>query len=166
MAGAAIEENIMPDMLVKLYELPDENGPIAELRNAGIVIRPAMAYEKHRVVEWVRRTFHDAWASECEVAFSHHPVSCFIATEAGAIVGFACYECTCLDYFGPTGVAESQRGRGIGKALFLACLAALRAKGYAYAIVGGAGPTEFYARTVGATVIEGSSPGIYRDPLK
>jgi hypothetical protein len=37
--------------------------------------------------------------------------------------------------------------------------------GYAYAIIGGAGPTAFYAKTVGAVAIEGSTPGIYRDPL-
>lgn len=42
----------------------------------------------------------------------------------------------------------------------------MAAKGYGYAIVGSAGPTEFHAKTVGATVIEGSEPGIHRDHLK
>jgi hypothetical protein len=32
---------------------------------------------------------------------------------------------------------------------------------YAYAIIGGVGPEAYYAKTVGATLIEGSSPGIY-----
>jgi predicted N-acetyltransferase YhbS len=114
----------------------------------------------------VRDTFGQAWASECDVAFSHHPVSCLIATEGGRIVGFACYECTCKNFFGPTGVSESKRGLGIGKALFLACLHAMASDGYAYAIIGGAGPREFYAKTAGATTIEGSSPGVYRDFLK
>ncbi len=39
-------------------------------------------------------------------------------------------------------------------------------KGYAYAVIGWAGPTEFYEKTVGATIIEGSEPGIFRGPLK
>jgi len=38
--------------------------------------------------------------------------------------------------------------------------------GYAYGIIGGAGPTEFYERAVGATVILDSVPGIYADPIK
>jgi hypothetical protein len=42
----------------------------------------------------------------------------------------------------------------------------MAAKGYAYAIIGGAGPTEFYANAVGAVPIEGSDTGIYRDRLK
>jgi predicted N-acetyltransferase YhbS len=62
-------------------------------------------------------------------------------------------------------VDEARRGQGIGKALFLSCLHAMAANGYAYAIIGSAGPADFYAKTVGAVEIEGSSPGIYPDRL-
>jgi hypothetical protein len=130
------------------------------------VIRAAMPYEKHRVTEWVRNTFSRAWESECDVSFSNHPVSCFIATQAGRIVGFACYDSTCRNFFGPSGVAQSKRGLGIGKALLLSCLHAMRANGFAYAIIGGVGPAEFYSKASGAITIEGSSPGIYRDRLE
>ena len=34
---------------------------------------------------------------------------------------------------------DSEQGKGIGKALLLRCLHALRAEGYAYAIIGGVG---------------------------
>ena len=37
--------------------------------------------------------------------------------------------------------------------------------GYAYGVIGGVGPADFYARAVGAMPIEGSSPGIYMDIL-
>ena len=37
----------------------------------------------------------------------------------------------------------------------------MREMGYAYAIIGGVGPAEFYAKVCGATVIEGSDPGVY-----
>jgi hypothetical protein len=40
------------------------------------------------------------------------------------------------------------------------------AQGYGYAIIGGVGPAEFYTKIAGATIIEGSSPGIYRGLLK
>jgi len=39
----------------------------------------------------------------------------------------------------------------------------MREHGYVYAIIGaGDGAREFYERTVGATVIEGSERGVYR----
>lgn len=41
----------------------------------------------------------------------------------------------------------------------------MRSQGYGYAIIGGVGPADFYAETVGATPIEGSDPGIYRGML-
>ena len=155
----------MPDMLVKLYDLPSTSPLIEALKGHGIVIRAAMSYEKHQVTEFVRNTFTRAWESECDVSFSNHPVSCFIATEAGKIIGFASYDSTCKNFFGPSGVAENKRGLGIGKALLLSCLHAMRANGFAYAIVGGVGPAEFYSKAVGAITIPGSSQGIYRDPL-
>jgi len=155
----------MPDRLVKLYDLRDASPLIDALNRRRIVIRAAMPYEKHPVTQWVRNTFNEAWESECDISFSNHPASCFIATEGGKIIGFACYDSTCKNFFGPSGVAQIKRGLGIGKALLLSCLHAMRADGFAYAIIGGVGPAEFYSKAVGAIIIEGSSPGIYRDRL-
>jgi len=158
----------MPDMLVKLYDLPDVQSIIQRLKDQGVVVRTARAWEKHQVVEWVRETFGAAWASGCDVSFSNRPISSFIATREGKIMGFACHDSTCRNFFGPIGVTEQEKGHGIGKALLLSCLHAMSAAGYAYAVIGSAGDsaTGFYARVAGATEIEGSSPGIYRDQLK
>lgn len=156
----------MTDMLVKLYELPELAPVLAGQQTAGINLRRALAAEKHRIVGWVRENFSAAWGSECEVALSHHPVSCFVAVHSERLVGFACHEATCKGFFGPIGVAESARDKGTGKALLLACLHDMWAQGYGYAIIGGVGPIEFYERTVGATVIENSTPGIYRGVLR
>ena len=82
------------------------------------------------------------------------------------MIGFAGYECTRKSFFGPTGVAETEQGRGIGKALLITSLWGLRELGYVYGIIGGAGPTDFYEKTVGAIVIPDSTPGIYTDLLK
>jgi len=114
----------------------------------------------------VGQHFEPEWVSECEVAFARQPISCFIAIENGQLAGFACHDATCRDFFGPTGVSPSHRGRGIGRALLLACLHAMAGQGYAYAIIGGVGPVEFYAKSVGAVLIEGSEPGIYGGMLK
>lgn len=155
----------MPDMLVKLYTLPEIAPVLTDQRIAGVDIRRAIAPEKHVVVAWVRQHFSEGWASECDVSFCNQPVTCFLAVENGQLLGFACYDATCKDFFGPTGVAESQRGRGIGKALLLACLHDMRAHGYGYAIIGAAGPIDFYSKAVGAIPIDDSWPGVYRGLL-
>jgi len=65
-------------------------------------------------------------------------------------VGFACYEATCRNFFGPELVHPERRQRGIGRALLLSALHAMRAEGYAYAIIGWASSVDFYRRAVGA----------------
>jgi len=82
------------------------------------------------------------------------------------VIGFAGHECTRKAFFGPTGVAEDERGRGIGTALLIASLWGLRELGYVYAVIGNAGPVDFYERAIGAIVIPDSEPGIYVDLLK
>ncbi|MEW6518159.1 MAG: GNAT family N-acetyltransferase [Thermodesulfobacteriota bacterium] len=156
----------MADLLVKLYELPDERPRLAGLAENGIIIRRAMAYEKMQVLDWVRVRFGTGWAGECDVAFANGPNSCFIATMHGAIVGFACHDSTMKNFFGPVGVSEEFRHRGIGTALLLRCLHGMAAAGYAYAIIGGVGDIDFYAGTVKAMEIPGSTPGVYRDRLQ
>jgi GNAT superfamily N-acetyltransferase len=151
------------DLLIKLYDLP-EDYPANTSRGANF--RCAMAYEKHQVVAWVRDHFTDGWASECDVAFSNRPISCHIATENGLILGFACYDSTSRGMFGPLGVLESARGQGIGGALLLSSLHAMKAVGYAYAIIGGPASVEFYQRVVNVLEIPDSTPGIYTDRLR
>jgi predicted N-acetyltransferase YhbS len=155
----------MPDMLVQLLKIEPAQRVIDELRTRGVIIRRANAHEIGPVREFVAKTFAGSWADEILVGFSRQPISVFIAIEDGAIIGFGAYECTRRGFFGPTGVAPKHRGQQIGKALLLACLHGLREMGYAYAIIGGAGPLEFYAKHCGAVVIPDSVPGVYADPL-
>jgi GNAT superfamily N-acetyltransferase len=153
------------DMLVKLYDLPDRSELFSQLSADGISVRRAMAPDRHKVVAFVRNEFSEAWASETEVAFARTPITCFIAARGRELIGFANHDATCPNFFGPTGVSSGARNKGVGKALLFACLQDMRAQGYAYAIIGGVGPAEFYERTVGAVAIEGSAPGIYRGLL-
>lgn len=152
----------MQDMLVRLYDLPDPTVLVKSLENEGITIRRPLAAEKYIVLEWVTKHFGKGWASEAEVSFSYQPISCFVAIDGGRVVGFACYDSCYRNFFGPTGVDKHARNKGIGKALLLACLYGMKSQGYAYGIIGGVGPAEFYAKAVGATLIDGSNPGIYR----
>lgn len=157
----------MKDMLVRLMELPDASELEKRLlEKEKIVFRRAIAPEKHLVSEWVMEQFGAYWKSEVEVAFSRQPVSCWIAQRGNDILGFACYESTARNFFGPTGTKETERGKGIGKVLLIKSLESLREMGYAYAIIGGVGPVEFYEKAVGAKLIEGSEVSIYQNLLR
>jgi predicted N-acetyltransferase YhbS len=156
----------MPDMLVNLLRLPPVEPALEELRGRGLIVRRAQPWELTAVREFVGENFSQAWADELAVGLVRQPVTVFVALREGRLVGFAAYECTRKDFFGPTGVLEEERGRELGRALLLAALGGLRELGYAYAVVGGVGPAEFYERTVGARLIPDSSPGVYADPLR
>lgn len=150
----------MADLLVNLLKLPRIEEP------RGYVIRRAQPFELTPVRSFVETNFSTSWADEISVGFARQPISVFIATVERELVGFAAYECTRRGFFGPTGVVESARHKGIGKALLLASLWGLREMGYVYGIIGAAGPVDFYQKTVGAIIIPDSEPGIYADPLK
>ncbi|HVZ87959.1 MAG TPA: GNAT family N-acetyltransferase [Polyangia bacterium] len=151
----------MADLLVRLYDLPALAPAVEALATAGIEIRRAAAAERGAVVEWVRAHGSAGWAGECELAFARQPLACFVAVEQDRLIGFACYEAAHRNFFGPELVLPERRGRGVGRALLLAALDAMRAQGYAYAIIGWASSADFYRRAVGAIPIEGSDRGIY-----
>lgn len=152
----------MPDLLVNLLKLPS----LDQLPDEEVNIRRAQPFEITPVRDFIAKNFSGAWADEVSVGFANKPVTVVIATRSGRVIGFAGYECTRKAFFGPTGVAENERGSGIGTALLIASLWGLRELGYVYGIIGGAGPVEFYERAVGAIVIPDSEPGIYKDLLR
>jgi GNAT superfamily N-acetyltransferase len=153
------------DLLVPLLKLPPLGPHVERMAAAGVGVRRARSYERSMVARFVRQHFSEGWADEAMVSFSRTPVGCFIATREKKIVGFAVVEATAPNFFGPTGVDPVHRGAGIGTALCVAALHGLRDLGYVYAIIGWAGPVAFYARTVNATPIANSEPGIYSDML-
>ncbi len=153
------------DLLVNLYSR--RMAALAKrVEGVEATIRPALPPELHIIQRWVRENFSDYWVSELTVAMSHQPPGCLVAIVDGELVGFACYDATARGFFGPTGVAESQRGKNIGLALLYHTLAAMKARGYAYAVIGGVGPVEFYANAVGAVPIEADKEDIYQGLLR
>ena len=158
------------DMLVPLYNLDGVSVRTDHVGEQGINIRHAMAYERDLILDWIRQSFGadgSTWAGECEVALSRVPASCHIATRDGELLGFACFDATARGMFGPTGTDEKARGLGVGAALLVTSLAAMREAGYAYAVIGGVGEhvSGFYQKVVAAVEIADSEPGIYRDRI-
>ena len=155
----------MADMLVKLFELPPLEPALQRVHAEGVTIRRALVPERPVVIDWVRHPYA-AWLAEVDVAFAREPVHCIIAIRGAELLGFAVHDVVCRNFFGPMAVAPAARTRGIGRALVLSTLHAQRAMGYAYAIIGGVGPADFYARVAGATPIAESTPGVYAGMLR
>ena len=169
----------MVDMLVKLYELP----PVPAIRqreDSAIIIRRARPDEKHRIGMWVRQHLNPGWDDGAETACEVRPPTCWIAVESmpldhppehgydlphERLVGFACYDVNMRGIFGPVGVQDNYRHRGIGAALTVRALQDMADQGYAYAVIQWAGDPDWYARITGATVIPDSEPGSTRNPL-
>lgn len=152
----------MPDMLVKLYDIKSKPELDADLKSQGIFIKRVMALDKNRLLQFVKSEFQAGWANECDYAFSNHPISCFIAVKNKKVIGFACYDVTAKNFFGPVGVIKEYREQHIGTALTNHCLLSIKHDGYGYAIIGWAeSAIPFYQKVFGAIVIENSFPGVY-----
>ena len=152
------------DMLVKLYELP-ELCCVPGKCEPGISVRKTIGPEKHLVIDWVRRNFGGAWASEVDVALCNRPSTCWIAVKkepSPQIVGFVAYDATALGFLGPMGVASDYRKRHIGRELLLTALWEMKTIGYGYSVIGHVGAaTPFYSKVVGAREIEGSDSSVW-----
>lgn len=151
----------MPDMLARLYDLPDADPYEARVAAAGLRVRRAEPWDRIRFRKFATENFGELWSIEAERAFLHTPITAYVAIADREIAGFGVYECTRKGFFGPTGVREDLRGNGLGAVLLIRCLESMRELGYAYAIIGDPGPKKYYEKLVGATVIPNSTPGVY-----
>ncbi|GIQ65414.1 N-acetyltransferase [Paenibacillus cisolokensis] len=155
----------MPDMLVKLYALPETETPEQYAARTGITVRRAIGPEKLAVAEWVEKHFSKNWRSECEVAFSRQPVSCLVAVRDGKLLGFACYDATCKG-FSVRPVWTKTNGASASASSCFANAAGdaqrrLRIRGDRRGRSG-----RLLRKTAGAVVIEGSVPGVYAGMIK
>lgn len=151
------------DMLVNLIGIEEKELP------EGVKIKRAFPGDMTRILDFVCENFGEGWKGETTYALMQQPPTCYIATIDGKIAGFACYDASAKDFFGPTGVDKNLRGRGIGEALLRRVLVAMREEGYAYAIIGWVGNAkEFYEKTVDAKYIDGGEPqnSVYRNMVK
>lgn len=108
--------------------------------------------EAPKLLQFINDHFGSIWRFEAAKAFERDVPPLFIAWDGGEPVGFAAHEVNNrgLGWFGPTGVAKAQRGRGLGCRLLLASLADLHAIGYARAVIPWTDALPFYERCCGA----------------
>lgn len=141
------------NMLVDLHARDWAAELAATTLRDGWDVRRARPDERATVVAWVAANWSAGWAWEANYAFETNEPPIFLAMREGQIGGFACHSVSGLPgTFGPTGTDPALQGRGLGRALLLACLADLRARGYAQCEIGWVGPVGFYARAADATI--------------
>lgn len=141
------------DMIVGLHNLPT-----IEIADT-IQIKRAFVGDKETILQFVEQNFQKSWVYEAEHALMSDVPKCFIATDHGKVIGFACYDASAKGFFGPIGIADDRRGENIGQALLVRTLHAMREYGYGYAVIGWVSDAEkFYRKTVGAEYIKGGSP--------
>ncbi len=142
------------DMIVNLNLVPTECETAENVK-----IKRAFAADKEQILQFIRDNFHTGWVNEAECALAQCPSTCFIATEKGKVLGFACYDTTAKGYFGPIGISKDARGKNVGTALMLRTLHSMREAGYVYAIIGWVNDAEqFYRKTIGAEFVPNGEP--------
>lgn len=142
------------DMIVSLFNLPTYKES-----DSTIKIKRAFIGDKDTILQFVENYFQDNWKYEVEHALMQDVSKCFIVTEGTRILGFACYDSYAKGFFGPIGVDPKVRRRGVGSALLVRTLNAMREYGYGYAIIGwvSSDVADFYKKTVDAEPIKGNS---------
>ena len=118
------------------------NGSHAETRGA-------RSDRRDDVLHFIERHFGAIWRFEAS-----HAETIFHVEVDGEIAGFATHEANNrgLGFFGPTGVAEQYRGRGLGRDLLLASLAELQRRGFDRVVIPWTDAIDFYQKACGARV--------------
>ncbi|WP_166702518.1 GNAT family N-acetyltransferase [Bacillus albus] len=120
-------------------------------------VRKANLSDFKKLACFVNEEFGERWLHSIEYGFRTYKenVPIYIAEQEEMIVGFVCYDVVRgkKGLFGPMGTAKENRVKGVGRQLLHLCLQSMKQDGYEYAIIGQAGPIEFYERNCNARLI-------------
>ncbi|SFM08155.1 Predicted N-acetyltransferase YhbS [Gracilibacillus orientalis] len=138
------------DMIVSLKDYSFPNIPTSNM-----TFRKAEQIDATSLKNFVEKEFGNGWLDSIENGFSKENIPLFIALDDEEIIGFACFDVVRnkKGLFGPMGTTYSKRVQGIGYTLLHLCLSEMNEIGYEYAVIGEAGPIEFYEKACNAVVI-------------
>ncbi|QWH17200.1 GNAT family N-acetyltransferase [Bacillus mycoides] len=156
-----ISKNVQKDVLQITSEPRDLTVALKRFNpiynNLSCNIRRAIFSDFEKLARFVKDEFGERWLKSLDYGFRTYKeeLPIFIAEEGGEIIGFACYDVVRgkKGLFGPMGTAKHNRVNGVGKMLLNHCLYNMKKNGYEYAIIGQAGPIEFYERCCNARLI-------------
>ena len=117
--------------------------------SGGQTILPVLSDDREKALAFINKNFGPIWRFEASKG-----KTIFYVEDRGEIAGFSTHNANNqgLGWFGPTGVAKSHRGRGLGRALVLASLADLERLGYHRVVIPWTDAIEFYRKTCGARI--------------
>ena len=128
---------------------------------AGLPVELRHPSHLQAVGKWITREFSRKWAGYFHKATD--PARDGDAADTAIVayledftpVGFVCWDVSALGDFGPLGVDSAMRGSGIGAALTMSALWAMKWHGYGYGIIhqAGSGPQKFYEKVCAFTVL-------------
>jgi len=138
------------DMIVPLK---DYSFPIILTTN--LTFRKAKQSDATLIKKFVEKEFGKGWIDSIENGFLQEDVPIYIALAGQEIIGFACFDVVRRKkgLFGPMCTSSSSRIQGIGYTLLHYCLYEMKEIGYEYAVIGEAGPLEFYEKACNAVII-------------
>ena len=138
------------DMAVHLrnYVLPSD-------MNTQLIFRRAEPTDRAALIDFVATQFGAGWVESIENGFAQVEIPIFLALDDGNIIGFACFDVSRnkKGIFGPMGTLKANRSRKVGYTLLHMALNEMNDIGYEYAVLGEAGPLEFYEKACGAVVL-------------
>ncbi|MCI0764032.1 GNAT family N-acetyltransferase [Bacillus sp. TL12] len=140
------------DMIVNLSSYETSTS----MNNCICNVRQAVQSDLKELLQFVMCEFGERWIEAVNKGFQNYKeIPIFIAVEGEKIIGFACYDIVRgkKGLFGPMGTAKNHRIKGVGKELLHRCLSNMKQIGYEYAIIGQAGPLEFYEECCHAQLI-------------
>ncbi|MDV5066610.1 GNAT family N-acetyltransferase [Bacillus sp. W1] len=156
-ANAQIQKGIL-HIIAELRDLAvDLKGFVPTYNDLTCTVRKANFSDFEKLASFVEAEFGERWLRSIEYGFRTYKenLPIYIAEQEEVIVGFACYDVVRgkKGLFGPMGTAKQNRVKGVGKQLLHRCLHSMKQDGYEYAIIGQAGPVEFYERCCNACLI-------------
>lgn len=138
------------DMMVSL-----RNYTSPEIAPSEITFRKAILEDEAFLKKFVEKEFGNGWLEAIENGFQVENIPIYLALQNGRIIGFACFDVVRKKkgLFGPMGTSVLNRIQGIGYTLLHYCLREMQEIGYECAIIGEAGPLEFYEKSCNAIII-------------
>jgi len=114
----------------KFYTPIDALWTMEKLRREGYTVEQAEPSALPKIQEWIRRKFGITWSIEAGLTKDRLDAGLLYVTNSDdEIIGFSVYGATAPYRFGPIGIDEKHRGKGIGKVLLYQTLQEMRKTG-------------------------------------
>ena len=130
----------IPGRVVRLEE---------DLVGGGTTIRLAEPGEKDRIRDFVREKSGFSWSFEAARAIGPKGSGVWIAEDGGDITAFSVFGALEHHWFGPIGVSEDRRKKGLGSVLLFKTLQSMKDLGIPRAIIPWTGHLYFYSQVPG-----------------